>query len=161
MQRSNNAVPIRGVLPYVGANQDKVEAPHLLSGWKDIANYLGKGVRTVQRYECELGLPVRRPAGMVRGSVMATKAEIDAWVAASPMREAFLLITPSGSVASDTTAIRSGLREMAGLRDQMKPLRLELRTSVRLLKERVHALQGELNQNRESETTDAKSRKAN
>jgi hypothetical protein len=34
--------------------------PHLeiLSGWKDIANHLGMGVRTVQRYERELGLPV-------------------------------------------------------------------------------------------------------
>ena len=30
----------------------------VLNGWKEIANYLGKGVRTVQRYEREFGLPV-------------------------------------------------------------------------------------------------------
>jgi hypothetical protein len=52
----------------------------IFSGWKDIANYLGKGVRTVQRYEGEFGLPVRRPAGKHRGSVLATKAELDEWV---------------------------------------------------------------------------------
>jgi hypothetical protein len=38
--------------------------PEILSGWKDIANYLGKGVRTVQRYGREMGLPIHRPAGM-------------------------------------------------------------------------------------------------
>ncbi len=58
----------------------------VFSGWKDIANYLGKGVRTVQRYEKELKLPVRRPAGP-RGSVLATKAELDRWVSSASMRE--------------------------------------------------------------------------
>ena len=60
--------------------------PEILSGWKDIANYLGKGVRTVQRYERELGLPVHRPAGKYVGSVIVTKAELDRWVAAGPTR---------------------------------------------------------------------------
>jgi len=58
-----------------------------LSGWKDIANYLRKGVRTVQRYERELGLPVHRIAGKSVGSVIATKSEIDAWVKSPPPRE--------------------------------------------------------------------------
>jgi hypothetical protein len=43
----------------------------MFSGWKDIASYLDKGVRTVQRYERELGLPVHHPAGITRGSVVA------------------------------------------------------------------------------------------
>jgi hypothetical protein len=34
-----------------------------LTTWKEVAAYLGKGVRTVQRWEAELGLPVRRPKG--------------------------------------------------------------------------------------------------
>ena len=34
----------------------------VFSGWKDIASYLGKGIRTIQRYEQTLGLPIRRPA---------------------------------------------------------------------------------------------------
>jgi hypothetical protein len=54
--------------------------PKVLSGWKDIANYLGKGVRTVQRYERQQHLPVRRISGKTTGSVIATTADLDAWV---------------------------------------------------------------------------------
>jgi hypothetical protein len=50
----------------------------VLSGWKDIAIHLAKGVRTVQRYERELGLPIHRPSGKARASVIATKVELDA-----------------------------------------------------------------------------------
>lgn len=60
--------------------------PYVLSGWKDIANYLGRGVRTVQRYERKLRLPVQRPRGRSRGSVMATRADLDGWVSQSPTR---------------------------------------------------------------------------
>ena len=50
------------------------------SGWKEIANYLGKGVRTVQRYEGEMGLPIHRPAGKSSAAVMAIQSELDNWV---------------------------------------------------------------------------------
>jgi hypothetical protein len=58
------------------------EAPRLeiLSGWKEIANYLSKGVRTVQRYERDMGLPIHRPAAKSSASVVATKTELDEWV---------------------------------------------------------------------------------
>src|SRR5262252_146292 len=36
-----------------------VISSEIMSGWKDIANYLGKGVRTLQRYEREGALPVK------------------------------------------------------------------------------------------------------
>ena len=65
--------------------QDRAPEPTLLSGWKDIANYLGKGVRTVQRYERELRLPVRRPAGKTPAAVIAVRSELDEWVSASPL----------------------------------------------------------------------------
>lgn len=58
-----------------------------LSGWKEIANYLGKGVRTVQRYEREMGLPILRPAGTSASSVTATKAELDRWFSAPHVPE--------------------------------------------------------------------------
>lgn len=58
----------------------------VLSGWKEIANYLGKGVRTVQRYEREMHLPARRPSGTKRGSVIATREDLDHWVATCPMQ---------------------------------------------------------------------------
>jgi CheY-like chemotaxis protein len=51
-----------------------------LSSWKEIAVHLGKGVRTVQRWERELGLPVHRPGHDTKGIVVASRAELDAWV---------------------------------------------------------------------------------
>ena len=51
----------------------------ILSGWKAIANYLGVGVRSVQRYERELGLPIFRPAGKSKSRVMAIKSELYRW----------------------------------------------------------------------------------
>jgi hypothetical protein len=55
--------------------------PVRLNGWKDIAGYLNRGVRTVQRWEKEFGLPIRR-LGTGRGEgVFAFANEIDAWQA--------------------------------------------------------------------------------
>lgn len=51
-----------------------------LTSWKEIAQYLGKGVRTVQRWEQAFGLPVRRPDGAVKGIVLAVPNEVDAWL---------------------------------------------------------------------------------
>jgi hypothetical protein len=54
----------------------------VLSSWKDIAKYAGKGVRTVQRWEHELGLPVRRPAGRAGKSVVLVyRKDIEKWMA--------------------------------------------------------------------------------
>jgi hypothetical protein len=49
------------------------------TSWKEIAQYLGKGVRTAQRWEQEAGLPVRRQTGEGRGKVLAFPSEIDEW----------------------------------------------------------------------------------
>jgi hypothetical protein len=56
-----------------------VANPDFLNGWKEIARYMGRGVRTVQRWEA-YGLPVRRVNGS-RGAVISTRSEIDAWLA--------------------------------------------------------------------------------
>ena len=50
-----------------------------LDSWKEIAAYLGRGVRTVQRWEREEGLPVHRLAHAERGSVFADPAELTDW----------------------------------------------------------------------------------
>lgn len=56
-----------------------------LSGWKEIARYVGRGTRTVQRWEKEHGLPIRRLAG--KGgrseSVFAFAADVDDWLAST------------------------------------------------------------------------------
>src|SRR5947209_7058286 len=61
------------------------DSSELLNSWKEIAAYLNRGVRTVQRWEIELGLPIRRPRGKNRSAVMAMRSELDAWVKACPV----------------------------------------------------------------------------
>src|SRR5215208_5643671 len=50
-----------------------------LDSWKEIASYLGRGIRTVQRWEREEGLPVHRLDHAKRGSVYASRGELTAW----------------------------------------------------------------------------------
>jgi Tol biopolymer transport system component len=50
-----------------------------LDSWKEIASYLGRGIRTVQRWEREEGLPVHRLDHAKRGSVYASRRELAAW----------------------------------------------------------------------------------
>jgi Tol biopolymer transport system component len=50
-----------------------------LDSWKEIATYLKRGVRTVQRWERDAGLPVHRLATEKRGAIYAYKTEIDLW----------------------------------------------------------------------------------
>ena len=51
----------------------------VLNSWKEIAVYTGRGIRTIQRRERELGCPVRRPREKSRSAVIAIKTEIDRW----------------------------------------------------------------------------------
>jgi hypothetical protein len=50
-----------------------------LESWKEIAAYLNRGVRTVQRWERTEALPVYRHHHDKRGTVYAFRQEIDAW----------------------------------------------------------------------------------
>jgi TolB-like protein len=51
-----------------------------LESWKDIANYLGRGLRTVRRWEQEEGLPIHRHVHRKQGTIWALAGEIDAWL---------------------------------------------------------------------------------
>src|SRR5689334_24417271 len=53
-----------------------------LQSWKELAAYLKRGARTVQRWEREEGLPVRRLQHGKLGSIYGYKSELDAWWAA-------------------------------------------------------------------------------
>jgi phage terminase Nu1 subunit (DNA packaging protein) len=59
----------------------------VLNSWKEVATYLGRGIRTVQRWERELGLPIRRPRGKPRGPVIAFRRELDQWLQSAPTAE--------------------------------------------------------------------------
>jgi len=54
------------------------ERPYL-EGWKEIAGYFGRTVRTVQRWEQTEGLPVRRHTHSDLASVYADPDELDTW----------------------------------------------------------------------------------
>lgn len=73
--------PPRRILPFPG--RDPGEAGSAPSGrldsWKEIATYLKRGARTVQRWEREEGLPVHRLRHDKLGSVYAYGSELDAW----------------------------------------------------------------------------------
>jgi len=81
----------------------------ILTSWKEIGQYLGKGVRTVQRWEREAGLPVRRQDHPSRPAVLAIPEELDAW-ARSRTR---------GPAAPVADSLR---REIAELREEVNDL---------------------------------------
>jgi hypothetical protein len=56
------------------------DSNEILDSWKEIAVFLRRGVRTVQRWEATEGLPVRRHDHLKRGSVYALRSDIDLWV---------------------------------------------------------------------------------
>ncbi len=51
----------------------------LLSGWQDIADYLDKSVRTVQRWRRTYGLPIHHPAG-AGSTPHASKKDLETWI---------------------------------------------------------------------------------
>ena len=63
----------------------QVEGHTILNSWKEIAVYMGRGVRTVQRWEQDCHLPVHRPRGRKRSPVFAFAAEIDLWLEKCPV----------------------------------------------------------------------------
>jgi len=67
-----NASSAAGLAPLVTAD-------NRLDSWKEIAGYLKRDIRTVQRWEKLEGLPVRRHQHQKRGSAFAYRDELDAW----------------------------------------------------------------------------------
>lgn len=53
-----------------------------LNGWKDIAKFFGRGVRTVQRWERDLGLPVYRIRNSEQSPVFSYTGELRLWLEA-------------------------------------------------------------------------------
>ncbi len=69
----------RKVVPISRGQGDPGSTAERLDSWKEIAAYLRRGARTVQRWEREEGLPVHRLQHDKLGSVYAYKSELDAW----------------------------------------------------------------------------------
>jgi len=72
-----------------------------LESWKEIATYLKRGIRTVQRWEAKEGLPVRRQVHEKLGTVYAYARELDTWrkrrspqVGTAPSEDILLAVLP-------------------------------------------------------------------
>jgi len=70
----------------------------ILNSWKEIAAYVGRGIRTLQRWERDHGFPVHRPSGKQRSAVFAVTSEVDNWLKTRP-----LLIEDGNGTAVVTT----------------------------------------------------------
>ena len=92
----------------------------ILNSWKEIASYLGRGVRTIQRYEEKLGLPVHRPAGTERSAVLAFADELERWLRNTPSRNG----TYSNSTNGDSSSV-------------MEPQEIQIEKDVRSQLERA------------------------
>lgn len=66
----------------VGPKSESLQSveTRILNGWKEISQHLGRGVRTVQRWESLYGMPVHRPANKDRSAVTAFASELDHWL---------------------------------------------------------------------------------
>jgi hypothetical protein len=70
------------------ANLPVASSSDRLDSWKEIAAYLRRSVPTVQRWEKNEGLPIRRHAHEKQGSVYAYRSEVGAWWEKRPSRSA-------------------------------------------------------------------------
>lgn len=87
-----------------------VQVDQRLDSWKEIAAYVGRDVRTVQRWEKEEGLPVHRHSHKKLGTVYGFKPEIDSWWASrrailetkappKPSRRRWMILGATAAVA--------------------------------------------------------------
>lgn len=151
----------------MAGQQKGADKREILSGWKDIANHLGRGVRTVQRYERELGLPVRRLSGNAKVAVVATKPDLDSWVRSSPTEQESLNAEQKSlnaeqksfdvvqeSFNNDTritqdrlvSEVARGLLGVAAFRTEIAELRKELRMAICNFRESILKLGQQLNE---------------
>ncbi|MEK7409374.1 MAG: hypothetical protein AAB225_30280, partial [Acidobacteriota bacterium] len=77
-----------------------------LESWKEIAVYLNRDTRTVQRWEHDKGLPVHRLPGGSRAGVYALKSELDAWWSSRGIH----LIEEQGAAPAATAGRKRGRR---------------------------------------------------
>lgn len=92
----------------------------VLTSWKEVASYMGKGVRTVQRWEKFNRLPVRRLGGTSK--IIVYRDELDSWLRS----KAVVQQMPAADLPEQLEVARI-------LRQQNLELRASLRCAVREL----------------------------
>jgi len=79
-----------------------------LDSWKEIADYLGREVRTAIRWEKEKHLPIHRVPGGRRQAVFAFTDEIDAWLLSDPAAGLGIRDSSSGNGQADASVHKPG-----------------------------------------------------
>ena len=92
----------------------------IFSSWKEIAGFLGKGVRTVQRWEKTHGLPVSRPIGCASNVVFAKEEELVRWMRSQT----------SSSVMSDSGPKESQFKHLEAALAKLEETHLRLEQSL-------------------------------
>lgn len=118
---------------------------HILNSWKEIATYMGRGVRTVQRYEHDFGLPVRRLGGKLGRAVVALPQDLDAWLHSAPLAE--LRGKPEPWLSAIADATRVSRAEGEKLRGACRDLRAQNHEIVQRLCASLSTLVGEFQKN--------------
>lgn len=110
----------------------------ILNGWKQISTHIDRGVRTAQRWEALLGMPVHRPALKDRSAVVAFSDELESWLSrtAPDVRNEYVAaddLATNGNNDSNERLLRAldnlstVVRESCDLLSQMQALRAQLR----------------------------------
>jgi phage terminase Nu1 subunit (DNA packaging protein) len=103
----------------------------MLRGWKEIANYMGYSVRTVQRWE-SLGIPVYRlRQDSPRSPVIADSARLDIW------------LQKQKPFSPDTVA--EFIRRLSVAREESRESRLSLHAEAMKVRELSQKLRSTLN----------------
>ena len=111
----------------------------VFTSWKEIASYLGKGVRTVQRWEAQFGLPVQRPSARAKGIVRVTREELDQWLATrwSPRMENS---EQAGTFPAPLALVKEVMEAHHDLQQQNRALLMGLRQSLDQLEQNCRTL---------------------
>jgi hypothetical protein len=82
----------------------------VLNGWKEIANHMRQGERTVKRWE-QFGLPVHRVGELQKGPVFAFVEEVEKWEKTTGTRNADVIQKLENKVKSLEAEVRLLKRE--------------------------------------------------
>ena len=89
------------------AKSGKLQLADRLDSWKEIALYLRRSVRCVQRWEKNEGMPVRRHSHANGKSVYAFRDELPAWLQARQLRSMEIPSPGISNAASQKTHLQS------------------------------------------------------
>jgi hypothetical protein len=115
----------------------------ILNGWKEISSYVKRSVRTVQRWEARLELPVYRPALKDRSAVMAFSDELDRWISRAAPDIGEEDGVQNGNMGNDAFLLQvlDNVSDMvfdsAELSSQVRLLRDRLRQSLKLYRHAI------------------------